>query len=196
MTFRNLIPKLTAAILFYTSNCADAYTGVQKRTLKNPFVKVSKTVDTTTIGSIKVPTVGTGTISWSSDSFFSTENSEVEEVVKEAYRSNAALFDTAERYGSHFKTAFGMGYGETERMTSKYLRKVEEIEGYTPVKPVVATKFTPVPWRTTVQSVVDACEQSCKNLGVEQIDLYQIHMPDSKFRSKIFYHTIACRISS
>jgi len=135
-------------------------------------------VDTTTIGSIEVPTVGTGTISWSSDSFFSTDNGELEEVVVEAYRSNAALFDTAERYGSHFKTAFGMGYGETERMTSKYLRKVEQIEGPNLLKPVVATKFTPVPWRTTVQSVVDACEQSCKNLGVEQIDLYQIHMPD------------------
>jgi len=109
---------------------------------------------------------------------FSTENSELEDVVAEAYRSNAALFDTAERYGSHFKTAFGMGYGETERMTSKYLRKVEKSEESALIKPVVATKFTPVPWRTTVQSVVDACEQSCKNLGVEQIDLYQVHMPD------------------
>ena len=66
-------------------------------------------------------------------------------------------------------------------MTSKYLRKAELSEGESIVKPVVATKFTPVPWRTTVQSVVDACEQSCKNLGVDQIDLYQIHMPDSKF---------------
>jgi pyridoxine 4-dehydrogenase len=35
-----------------------------------------------------------------------------------------------------------------------------------------------VPWRTTAQSVVDACEQSRRNLGVDQIDLYQIHMPD------------------
>eukprot|EP00536_Pseudo-nitzschia_multiseries_P004097 jgi/Psemu1/302352/fgenesh1_kg.66_\ len=109
---------------------------------------------------------------------FSTENKELEEVVREAYTSNAAFFDTAERYGSHFKTAFGMGYGETERMTSKYLVKAEQIEGPNLLKPVVATKFTPVPWRTTVQSVVDACEQSCKNLGVEQLDLYQIHMPD------------------
>lgn len=178
MTCPSFLPKLTAAIILYSCNSSDAYTGVLKRTSKNPFVKVSKTVDTTTIGSIEVPTVGTGTISWSSDSFFSTNNDDLEEVVKEAYRSNAALFDTAERYGSHFKTAFGMGYGETERMTSKYLRKVEQIEGPTLVKPVVATKFTPVPWRTTVQSVVDACEQSCKNLGVDQIDLYQIHMPD------------------
>jgi len=32
---------------------------------------------------------------------------------------------------------------------------------------------------------VDACEQSCRNLGVDQIDLYQIHMPDivQPFRS-------------
>jgi len=148
--------------------------------MKNPFVKkrASKTVDTTSIGSIIVPTVGTGTISWSSDKVFSTENEEVDDVVTEAYRSNAAFFDTAERYGSHLKTAFGMGYGETERMTSKYIRNAELTEGPTRVSPVVATKFTPVPWRTTVQSVVDACQQSCENLGVDQIDLYQIHMPD------------------
>ncbi len=167
---------------------ANAYTTgvpklVPKILNKKPLVKkvVKKTPDTTTIGSIKVPTVGVGTISWSSESFFSTENQEVEEVVTEAYRSNAAFFDTAERYGSHFKTAFGMGYGETERMTAKYLADAEESEGQSIVKPVVATKFTPIPWRTTVQSVVDACEQSCKNLGVDQIDLYQIHMPDSTY---------------
>ena len=36
----------------------------------------------------------------------------------------------------------------------------------------------PTPWRRGAQSVVDACEASRKRLGVEQIDLYQIHMPD------------------
>jgi pyridoxine 4-dehydrogenase len=76
------------------------------------------------------------------------------------------------------KTAFGLGYGETEKLTQKYLQSARETQGESEVAPVVATKFTPVPWRTTVQSVVDACEQSRQNLGVEQIDLYQIHMPD------------------
>ena len=90
---------------------------------------VKRTADTTTIGSIRVPTVGTGTISWSADGFFSSESQEVEDVVTEAYKSNAAFFDTAERYGSHFKTAFGLGYGETERMTAKYLKDAEETEG-------------------------------------------------------------------
>lgn len=180
MACPTFLPILTAAVLLIASNSSDAYTGVLRTQTKKTIFKKSltKNVDTTTIGSIKVPTVGTGTISWSSDSLFSTENEELGEVVAEAYRSNAAFFDTAERYGSHIKTAFGMGYGETERMASKYIRKAELTEGATIVKPVVATKFTPVPWRTSVQSVVDACEQSCKNLGVDQIDLYQIHMPD------------------
>lgn len=181
MTNSSFLPALTATLMLLASNTSDAYTGVLKTPAKTPLIRKprSQTVDTTTIGSIKVPTVGTGTISWSSDSFFSSENEEVEKVVTEAYRSNAGFFDTAERYGSHFKTAFGLGYGETERMTAQYLEQAQQTEGASLVKPIVATKFTPTPWRTTVQSVVDACEQSCKNLGVDQIDLYQIHMPDS-----------------
>jgi pyridoxine 4-dehydrogenase len=105
----------------------------------------------------------------------------LEDVVSTAYRSNAAFFDTAERYGSHLKTAFGMGYGETEQLTKLLVQKAKLMDGPARVEPVVASKFTPLPWRTTAQSVVDACEQSCKNLGVDSIDLYQIHMPDSKF---------------
>ncbi|KAL3943364.1 MAG: hypothetical protein SGBAC_002567 [Bacillariaceae sp.] len=134
--------------------------------------------DTTKIGTLEVPNVGIGTISWSSDDFFNLENKELEQVVSSAYASNCAFADTAERYGSHLKTALGMGYGDTEKMTSKFLRRAEETQGGSRMEPVVATKFTPIPWRTTAQSVVDACEQSRKNLGVEQIDLYQIHMPD------------------
>jgi len=194
MSTTNYRTIIMAYFLFF-SYSTEAYTAISK-TRKNPSINkkiiknnidyltyedyTTKKKDTTRIGSLVVPTVGTGTISWSSNSFFSLENEQVEDVVSTAYRSNAGFFDTAERYGSHLKTAFGMGYGETERLTRKYLQKSIDAEEKTEqrVKPVVATKFTPTPWRTTVQSVVDACEQSCKNLGVDQIDLYQIHMPD------------------
>jgi pyridoxine 4-dehydrogenase len=87
-------------------------------------------------------------------------------------------FPSSTGYGSHVKTALGMGYGDTEKLTKKMLQRARETQGDKEIAPVVATKFTPVPWRTTVQSVVDACEQSRLNLGVDQIDLYQIHMPD------------------
>jgi aryl-alcohol dehydrogenase-like predicted oxidoreductase len=124
-----------------------------------------------------------------------------------AVTGNAAFFDTAERYGSHLKTALGLGWGETERLTRLLLERAQEEQGHEAtttrslpivvhhrqepagnnhsnknkqhrLEPVVATKFTPSPWRTTGQSVIDACEESRQRLGVEQIDLYQIHMPD------------------
>jgi len=101
-------------------------------------------------------------------------------LVKEAYSSEAALFDTAERYGSHFKTALGLGWGETEILLQKTIKtaKAGETSSSKISNPIVATKFTPSPWRQTVQSVVDACEESRERLGVDQIDLYQLHMPD------------------
>lgn len=74
------------------------------------------------------------------------------------------------------KTALGLGWGETEMLTRKLLDRSHPSKEN--LKPVVATKFTPSPWRTTAQSVVDACEESRKRLGVDQIDLYQLHMPD------------------
>lgn len=161
----------------------------------------------TQIGTLEVPSVGVGTISWSSKdcelrvwflhsccaslpllthhcipsdqiTVFGLENKDLEDVVSVAHASDAAFFDTAERYGSHVKTALGLGYGDTEKMTSKFVQRAKMNQGPRQMEPVIATKFTPIPWRTTSQSVVDACEQSRKNLGVEQIDLYQIHMPD------------------
>ena len=108
------------------------------------------------------------------------KNLELQSLVKESKNADAAFFDTAERYGSHLKTALGLGWGETESMIQKLL-KLETCDGGendSKLKPIVATKFTPSPWRNTVESVVEACEESRRRLGVEQIDLYQLHMPD------------------
>ncbi|CAJ1966261.1 unnamed protein product [Cylindrotheca closterium] len=170
-----ILEQSTAYVL---SNKAASTSSVSPTITKKSAYAPRRTTDTTKIGTLEVPNVGIGTISWSSDDFFNLENKELERVVSKAYASNCAFADTAERYGSHMKTALGMGYGDTEKMTSKFLNRAEEAQGPSRVKPVIATKFTPIPWRTTAQSVVDACEQSRKNLGVEQIDLYQIHMPD------------------
>jgi pyridoxine 4-dehydrogenase len=104
-------------------------------------------------------------------------NLELQSLVNIALESNAAFLDTAERYGSHYKTALGMGWGETEQLTRKFLANAPSSVKNS-AAPVVATKFTPSPWRTTVASVVEACRQSCERLGVDQIDLYQLHMPD------------------
>lgn len=151
-------------------------------TKKNAQSPVFKELDTAKIGDLTVPSIGIGTISWSSDSLTTLKNLELQSLVKESYRSDAAFFDTAERYGTHLKTAVGLGWGETEKLLQKLI-DAEITSSHTTydsfkLKPIVATKFTPSPWRNTVESVVKACEESRQRLGVDQIDLYQLHMPD------------------
>lgn len=141
----------------------------------------STKMDSTQVGSLTVPSVGIGTISWSSDSITSLRNPELQSLAFEARASGVSFFDTAERYGGHMTTAVGLGWGETEKLLQKFLSNTETDEVNTfgsDSIPVIATKFTPSPWRMTKESVVKACEQSCQRLGVSSIDLYQLHMPD------------------
>jgi len=145
------------------------------------YMKSTIASDTTTVGNLVVPSIGVGTISWSSKSLTKLENLELQRLVDEARKSNIGFFDTAERYGNHMKTALGLGWGETEELLRKLLHDANagvEEPGSLEFKSIIATKFTPSPWRSTVESVVEACEQSRQRLGVEQIDLYQLHMPD------------------
>jgi hypothetical protein len=111
-------------------------------TPRKPSVTKAISLDTTTIGSVTVPSVGIGTISWSSTSLTGIENDELKKVVDEAWQSNAVFLDTAERYGSHFKTAVGLGQGETEKMIQKFLQRSNTDPAFPRPKlaPVVATK--------------------------------------------------------
>jgi len=148
--------------------------------------QVQNNKDKSKLGNLVVPTVGCGTISWSSNGIL--EQKEIQSVVSKAYVSGAAFFDTAERYGGSLQTALGLGWGETERVLAKSLENAR-IATDDKHDSAVATKFTPSPWRTTPETVVEACEQSRKRLGVDSIDLYQLHMPDivqpmNKFLSK------------
>lgn len=150
---------------------------LSKRVHKDSVDTSSIITDSTQIGSLTVSNVGCGTIAWSQT------NTELVELISTSSKQGGGFFDTGERYGSHSKTAFGMGWGETECLVSKLLREeagtgIDDDRSTTSAKPVVATKFTPSPWRTNVESVVEACKESRKRLGVESIDLYQIQMPD------------------
>lgn len=76
--------------------------------------------------------------------------------------SGIRFVDTAEVYGS----------GRSERMLGRFLRETEQ-----PV--LVATKYFPFPWRLTKKSLLQALNRSLERIGVESIDLYQIHQPYS-----------------
>jgi aryl-alcohol dehydrogenase-like predicted oxidoreductase len=70
------------------------------------------------------------------------------------------FFDTAEIYGQ----------GRSERLLGQFARAAGQ-----PV--VIATKFFPFPWRLGQGRLRSALRHSLDRLGVERVDLYQIHFP-------------------
>lgn len=70
------------------------------------------------------------------------------------------FFDTAEFYGR----------GNSERLLGKF-------SSPTNVPLVLATKYMPFPWRLSKNQLLVALTSSLDRLGIEQVDLYQIHWP-------------------
>ena len=93
-----------------------------------------------------------------------------EATIAEAWQTSldagVTCFDTAEVYGG----------GESERIIGRLLAADPGRRD----KLVIATKFMPSPWKLNVGTALrDALTASIDRLGVEQVDLYQIHGPIS-----------------
>lgn len=138
------------------------FTGLPKNLIRTSKEKTAKE-DKVSLGTLSVPTVGCGTIAW-----FSKSKEDLRELIDESKSLSCSFFDTAERYGAGSSEAFGKGWGGCESLIGEACDQ----------NTIVATKFTPTPNRKDGDSVVKACFDSRKRLGVDSIDLYQIHMPD------------------
>jgi len=87
------------------------------------------------------------------------------------YADVRAAFDAAIAAGVRFfDTAEAYGRGTSERLLGEFVRA-------SGVPVAVATKFMPYPWRWRKHSLVQALRRSLNRLGLEQVDLYQIHWP-------------------
>lgn len=134
---------------------------------------------TITIPGIDQPVapLGVGTWAWGDKSTWGMggyDDSLTEETIAGAFDASLdgglALFDTAEVYGS----------GESERIIGRLLRRDPSLRS----KVVLATKFMPMPHKLNVGSAMRAAiEKSIDRLGIDHVDLYQIHGPIS-LRSK------------
>jgi aryl-alcohol dehydrogenase-like predicted oxidoreductase len=82
-----------------------------------------------------------------------------------------AAFQTALEQGVRFiDTAEVYGSGRSEQLLGAFIKQAEQ-----PV--LVATKFFPIPWRLTRNALPRALRGSLERLGLETVDLYQIHWP-------------------
>ncbi len=111
-----------------------------------------------------VPSLGVGIWSWGDTRYWKYGQDHTREDVTRAYQACLAaglnFFDTAEIYGS----------GNSERLLGECIR-----EDGRPV--IIASKFAPFPTRLSAHTLLQALDTSLERLGVQQIDLYQIHWP-------------------
>lgn len=93
-----------------------------------------------------------------------TERS-IAEAFDASLEAGVTLFDTAEVYGG----------GESERIIGRLLAADQRR-----TQVVLATKFMPSPWKLNVGPAMRrALQASLERLGVERVDLYQVHGPVS-----------------
>ena len=122
---------------------------------------------------VRIPELGVGTWAWGDKSTWgmgSYDSALTEETIRDAWdaciENGVTLFDTAEVYGG----------GESERIIGRLLKadagRRKDI--------VIATKFMPLPYKLNVKTaLVDAAKKSCDRMGIDKIDLYQLHGPIS-----------------
>ena len=113
---------------------------------------------------ITVPALGVGVWSWGDTSFWNYGQTHTLEDINQAYKAclDASLnfFDTAEIYGS----------GESERILGSCARQ----DGRSVI---IASKFAPLPYRLSARTLLDALDKSLERLGMDHVELYQIHWP-------------------
>lgn len=123
--------------------------------------------DSVSLGSsdLNVSRLGIGTWAWG-DRFYwgygrgGYTDADLQAAFQASLAGGINLFDTAEIYGQ----------GRSERLLGGFVQ-----DGGT--QALVATKFFPFPWRLRRASLLRALRGSLGRLGLERVDLYQIHWP-------------------
>ncbi|UCG09773.1 MAG: aldo/keto reductase [Dehalococcoidia bacterium] len=115
---------------------------------------------------LSISKIGVGTWAWGSRILWGYGRDYTEadlvSVYEESLKSGVNFFDTAEIYGM----------GNSEEILGHCFQKSRA-----DISPVIATKFFPFPWRLGKNALRQALVASLKRLGLNRVELYQIHQP-------------------
>lgn len=108
--------------------------------------------------------MGLGAWSWGDRIVWQYGRGYSEQDVRQAFlaavENGIRFIDTAEVYGS----------GRSEKLLGQFVKQTNQ-----PV--LIATKFFPMPWRLTKNSLPGTLRRSLGRLGMDGVDLYQVHWP-------------------
>lgn len=94
-------------------------------------------------------------------------------MIEAAMAAGVSLYDTADIYGFNGSG----GFGDAESLLGQVLKAAPGLRA----KMVLATKggiTPPVPYDSSRDYLMRALDNSLRRMGVEQVELYQIHRPD------------------
>jgi aryl-alcohol dehydrogenase-like predicted oxidoreductase len=123
---------------------------------------------------VLISPMGVGTNAWGKAG---RARPELQKVFEGALSSGITLFDTAEIYGR----------GGSERTVGLFLKGLEPGRE----RPVVLSKFFPLPWRLRKAQLLDALRRSLERLQLESIDIYLIHFPWSPLAIETWVNALA-----
>jgi predicted oxidoreductase len=112
-------------------------------------------------------------IAWGMWRFGHASIAEGQELIEAAMGAGVTLYDTADIYGYDGSG----GFGDAESALGQVLKAAPQLRA----KMVLATKggiTPPVPYDSSRDYLMRALDDSLRRLGVEQVELYQIHRPD------------------
>ena len=123
--------------------------------------------DLVSLGStdLRISPLGIGTWAWGDTMIWGYgrggyNDADLQQAFQVSRSAGINFFDTAEIYG----------WGRSERMLGGFARP--DVGAV-----IVATKFFPYPWRLGRPSLPKALRASLDRLGMERVDLYQVHWP-------------------
>ncbi|XP_050943973.1 uncharacterized oxidoreductase At1g06690, chloroplastic-like isoform X1 [Cucumis melo] len=128
---------------------------------------------------VKVSRLGIGAWSWGDNIYWNNNSFEWDDrklkAAKAAFNAsidnNITFIDTAEIYGAPYT----LGAIDSETLLGRFIKeKKHKDPGF---EVTVATKYAVFPWRLGRHSVVSALKESLCRLGLESVDLYQLHWP-------------------
>lgn len=112
-------------------------------------------------------------IAWGMWRFAGRSVDQGQHLIETALEAGITLFDTADIYGFDGTG----GFGDAEALLGQVLSRSPALRS----QMVLASKggiTPPVPYDSSADYLIAACEASLRRLATERIDLYQIHRPD------------------
>jgi aryl-alcohol dehydrogenase-like predicted oxidoreductase len=137
---------------------------------------------------IRISPLGLGTWQWGDRMMWGYGKTYTDSDIHGAFhislQSGINFFDTAEVYGK----------GRSEQLLGACLQEARQSALIAPL--VVATKFMPYPWRLWKGALLSKLRASLARLGLERVDLYQIHWPFSPVPIETWANALADAIAA